>query len=73
MHDEIIPAKEEAAYWVEHILRHGGKHLQSRGKEMPFHQLYLIDIWLALIAIPVAILVVIIKLCKCKSRKVKTQ
>ena len=49
MQDEMIPAKEVAVYWIEHVLRHGGtKHLQSRAKEMPFYQLYLLDVWLFL-------------------------
>ena len=49
MQDEMIPAKDVAVYWIEHVLRHGGtKHLQSRAKEMPFYQLYLLDVWLFL-------------------------
>lgn len=49
MQDEMIPAKEVAVYWIEYVLRHGGtKHLQSRAKDMPFYQLYLLDVWLFL-------------------------
>ena len=81
MRDEIMPAKDMAAYWIEHVLRHGGtKHLQSRAQDMPFYQLYLLDIWFVLIGIPAMVLFVTIKLCawsRCrsnvKSRKIKSQ
>ena len=37
MHDELVPGKKIAAYWVEYILRHGGtKHLETTSKNMPF-------------------------------------
>lgn len=41
-----MPGREVAAYWVEHVLRHGGtKHLQSSGKNMPFYQRHLLDVF----------------------------
>ena len=46
MRDELIPGKDVAAYWIEHVLRHGGtKHLQLSGKDMPFYQRYLLDVF----------------------------
>ncbi|XP_059353346.1 UDP-glucosyltransferase 2-like [Daphnia carinata] len=49
MRDQLVPSREVAAYWVEHVLHQGGtKHLQSI--DMPFYQLYLIDVWLFLFA-----------------------
>uniref|UniRef100_A0A0P5LVW5 UDP-glucuronosyltransferase n=1 Tax=Daphnia magna TaxID=35525 RepID=A0A0P5LVW5_9CRUS len=45
MHDEIMPGKEVAAYWIEYVIRHGGtKHLQLASKNMPFYQRHLIDV-----------------------------
>ncbi|KZS03466.1 Ugt36Ba, partial [Daphnia magna] len=45
MHDEIMPGKEVAAYWIEYVIRHGGtKHLQLASKNMPFYQRNLIDV-----------------------------
>ena len=47
MQDEMIPAKDVAVYWIEHVLRHGDtKHLQNKAKHMPFYQLHLLDVWL---------------------------
>ena len=51
MHDQLVPPREVGAYWVEHVLRHGGaKHLQSKAKDVPFYQLYLLDVWAFLFA-----------------------
>ena len=58
MRDELLPGKEVAAYWIEHVLRHGGtKHLQLSGKDMPFYQRYLLDVLLFLGIISMLILV----------------
>ena len=41
-----MQGREAAAYWVEHVLRHGGTmHLQSPGKNMPFYQRHLLDVF----------------------------
>lgn len=55
MHDELMPSRKVAAYWVEHVLRHGGsKHLQSKG--LPFYQIYLLDVWIFLFASSIIIM-----------------
>lgn len=42
----MVPGKDIGAYWVEHVLRHGGtRHLQSRGKDIPLYQRYLLDVF----------------------------
>lgn len=79
MRDELVPAKDAAAYWVEHVLRHGTQHLQFKVKDMPFYKVYLLDIWLFLIAIftiPPIVLFKIIKFCmrrKSSNKKGKTE
>lgn len=47
MRDELVPARDIAVYWVEHVLRHGETHhLRQRNIHgMPFYQLYLLDVW----------------------------
>jgi len=58
MRDELMPAKDIGVYWIEHILRHkGGKHLQLAGKDMPFHQRYLLDVLAFLIGISAVFLI----------------
>lgn len=79
MRDEMMPAREVAAYWVEHVLKHSGaRHLQSKSREMPFYKLHLLDVWLFLIACVGLLFFVIYKLCVRVLRgtvtvKVKTQ
>jgi glucuronosyltransferase len=51
MKDEMFPGKDAAVYWVEHVLRHGAKHLEVSSRKMPFYQQYLLDVWLFLAAI----------------------
>ncbi len=52
-----MPGREVAAYWVEHVLRHGGtKHLQSLGKNMPFYQQNLLDVFAFLILLSLIVI-----------------
>ena len=56
MRDELMPGAEVAAYWIEHVLRHGGtKHLQLSGKDMPFYQRYLLDVFAFLLLLLVSV------------------
>jgi hypothetical protein len=80
MHDELMPAKDIGAYWIEHILRHkGGKHLQLTGKDMPFYQRYLLDVIAFLTGLLALMLFIIVlflrwvgsKCCGSQSPKIK--
>lgn len=78
MQDELVPPREVAAYWVEHILKHGNKHLQSNAKDMPFYQLYLLDVWLLVMAILIFVAFIIYKIIVSifgifRSTKIKSQ
>jgi hypothetical protein len=66
MRDELMPAKDIGAYWVEHVLRHKGtKHLKLAGKDMPFYQRYLLDVIAFLIGIVALVLICTIALLRC--------
>lgn len=77
--DELMPARKVAAYWIEHVLRHGGaQHLQSQSGKMPYYQLYLLDVWLFFIALISLLAFVLCKLKvlilqRSKAKKVKAQ
>lgn len=59
--DELVPSKETAAYWIEHVIRHNGtKHLQLLSKHMPFYQRHLLDVTHFLIVISTVFLVLTI-------------
>ena len=79
MRDELMPGAEVASYWIEHVLRHGGtKHLQLSGKDMPFYQRYLLDVF-AFLAFILALILITFRsiirylFCRCFStKKMKT-
>ena len=59
MKDQLVPGKEMAVYWLEHVLRHGGaNHLRPRSKDMPLYQIYLLDVIAFLIGVFMFILYV---------------
>jgi len=35
---------EQAVFWTEYVLRHGGKHLRSASVELPLYQYLLLDV-----------------------------
>lgn len=70
MKDELVPAKDVAVYWIEHVIRHGGtKHLQSKAKDMPFYQLYMLDVWALIVAFFLGIFYSICKLVACMKKR----
>ncbi|XP_072163972.1 UDP-glucuronosyltransferase 2B1-like [Diadema setosum] len=42
--DRPMSPAETAAFWVEHVIKHGGDHLRPRTQSMSFFQIYMIDI-----------------------------
>lgn len=72
MRDELLPGKEVAAYWIEHVIRHGTKHLQPAGRDMPFYQRHLLDVFFFIFSVVVIFLILmykIVKWCALKLRK----
>ncbi|KAL7630943.1 UNVERIFIED_CONTAM: hypothetical protein RMT77_018767 [Armadillidium vulgare] len=50
MQDRLIPPDEEAAYWVEYVMRHkGAPHIMSPLNSMSLYQIYNIDVWALLL------------------------
>ncbi|KAF6200760.1 hypothetical protein GE061_005205 [Apolygus lucorum] len=58
-HDRPMKPVEEAAYWVEYVLRHG-KVLRPASATMPFYQLYLLDV-AAFILTAIVVMLYIVK------------
>jgi glucuronosyltransferase len=79
MKDEMIPGKDAAVYWVEHVLRHGAKHLEVSSRKMPFYKQHLLDVWLFLAAILAIMAYLALSFLRCiltcvkKPTKQKTQ
>lgn len=60
LNDRLVPPIEEAAYWVEYVLRHkGAPHLQSARKDLNIFQYLLLDIlaFILMVAISICLLI----------------
>ena len=54
--DRPLAPREEAAYWVEHIMKFGGQHLRPATMDMPLYEMLCLDILAVLAAITVTVL-----------------
>ena len=36
--------QQRSLYWIEHVMKHGGKHLHSYALDMPWYQYLMLDI-----------------------------
>ncbi|CAG5129677.1 unnamed protein product [Candidula unifasciata] len=65
--------KTESAYWLDHVMKYGGAYMRSAGQEMPWYQLYVLDVIAALLAVTSLILLFVYQLIKICYRCVRTQ
>ncbi|XP_054754852.1 UDP-glucuronosyltransferase 2B33-like isoform X2 [Lytechinus pictus] len=56
---------ERAAFWVEHVIKFGGKYMESPAKRLNFIQLSLLDVIAFLIFCLVVVLAIIFFSCRC--------
>jgi len=43
--DQPMNARERGAFWVEHVIRHGGKHLRMLSMDLPLYQFLMLDVF----------------------------
>lgn len=44
--DEMVPAMDQAVWWVEYVMRHNGaKHLRVASLDLSWYQLAMIDVY----------------------------
>ncbi|XP_013412817.1 UDP-glucuronosyltransferase 2C1-like [Lingula anatina] len=67
-HDQQWTAQQQAAHWIEHVLKHGGSYLRSPSAAMPWYQYYLVDVILFLLTVIVCTVLLCIVCCKCICR-----
>ena len=60
--DRPLAPREEAAYWVEHIMKFGGQHLRPATMDMPLYEMFCLDI---LAIIGCIVLIILILICAC--------
>jgi len=51
-----LDPRQRAAWWLEHVLRHGGAHLHSRALDLPWYQYLMIDLLAVLVVAPVVVM-----------------
>ncbi|XP_041457002.1 UDP-glucuronosyltransferase 2C1-like [Lytechinus variegatus] len=51
LRDRPMTAADTSAYWIEHMIKHGVDYLRPSSLDLPFYQLYLIDVFLFLFAL----------------------
>ncbi|XP_060078186.1 UDP-glucuronosyltransferase 2C1-like [Ylistrum balloti] len=77
-HNQWGSPSERSAYWIDHVIQHGGDYLQTPATDMPFYKYYLLDVLLFITLVAFLIIWSCIRLvkicyrCFCKS-KVKVE
>ena len=61
-------SQQTAVFWVNHILRFGGEHLRSPGRDMPLYKMLMLDVMAFFVAILVLFVVIVTCLCRCTFR-----
>ncbi|XP_025100126.1 2-hydroxyacylsphingosine 1-beta-galactosyltransferase-like [Pomacea canaliculata] len=70
---------EKAAYWLDHVMKYGGRHLRSSGHEVPFLQFSCWDVYAFLLSFVLLILLISVCLvyvafnCCCSKLKAKIE
>ena len=47
MHNQLLRDKEKVAFWIEHVVQFGSKHLKAPGYETNLFQFFMIDVVIA--------------------------
>ena len=75
-----MTTQDTSAYWVEHVLKHGGEHLRTGAMDMPLYQFLMLDILLFVLVVSFlsgyvlkTIFTVVCKKCLRKQTKQKQQ
>ena len=48
-------ARQTAAWWIEHVTQHGGRHLHSHGLDMVWYEYLMIDVIVLFVLLPVVV------------------
>lgn len=67
-----MTALQRAVWWIEHVLKHGGRHYRSFALDMPWYQYLMLDIFAFVLAIFITS-ITLLKLCVSKLCGSKTK
>ena len=66
--DRPMSAMDSALYWVDHVAKYGGKHLQPTSKDLPLYRYFLLDVIALLIIVVLVFVYVVRKICCCSGK-----
>ncbi|XP_054765166.2 UDP-glucuronosyltransferase 2C1-like [Lytechinus pictus] len=81
-HDRPMRPVEKAAFWIEHVIKHGGEYMRSPIHDLTWYEYYLIDVAAFFLLVIVVLVVFIVYSCKfafrcckrvCVGKKAKTE
>ena len=65
LRDKPQPASKRIAFWVDHVIKYGGKHMQSGALKLSMWELYMLDVYLLGTLVCSGLLVVTIGCMNC--------
>ncbi|XP_064629643.1 UDP-glucosyltransferase 2-like isoform X2 [Lineus longissimus] len=66
--DEAMEPRDTAAYWIDHVIKHGANHLRSQTNEMSWIQLLMWDVLFVLCAVVAVVMTLLFFVCRCLYR-----
>ncbi|XP_064641719.1 UDP-glucuronosyltransferase 1A9-like isoform X2 [Lineus longissimus] len=67
--DQPMEPREIAAYWVDHVIKYGASHLQSKTNEMSWIQILMWDVLFVVCAVIFIALIMVFLTCRCVYRR----
>src|SRR6218665_373288 len=67
--DQPMNGRERGAFWVEHVIKHGGTHLRMLSMDLPLYQFLMLDVFFAIGVGVIAILLLLRSFLKFLCRK----
>jgi len=55
--------RQRAAWWIDHVIQHGGGHLHSYALDMPWYEYLMLDLLLVVMVIPLVLLTSAVTAC----------
>ncbi|XP_041467623.1 UDP-glucuronosyltransferase 1A7-like [Lytechinus variegatus] len=62
--DRPMTAPDRAAFWIEHVIKHGGSYMRSPAHDLSFIQYYLLDVILVITFVFLTIMYLVYKLLR---------
>ena len=57
--------RQRAAWWIDHVIQHGGSHVHSYALDMPWYQYLMLDLLVVCLVIPLILMTSSVTACIC--------